>query len=76
MTLRRNHHLCISEVCHDVIHPPQRFRFAPVFGGEASRIDVTKTWTREQAAEIEKDTDELGVIVFHDQHRTKETQIA
>jgi alpha-ketoglutarate-dependent 2,4-dichlorophenoxyacetate dioxygenase len=48
----------------------------PFFGGEASGIDITKPLTREQAAEIEKGMDEFGVMVFHGQHFTDETQMA
>ena len=48
----------------------------PFFGGEASCIDITKPLTREQAAEIEKGMDEFGVLVFHDQRFTDETQMA
>src|SRR3954451_23771388 len=48
----------------------------PFFGGEASGIDITKPLTKEQAAEIEKGMDEFGVMVFHDQHLTDETQMA
>jgi alpha-ketoglutarate-dependent 2,4-dichlorophenoxyacetate dioxygenase len=47
----------------------------PFFGGEASGIDITKPLTREQAAEIERGMDEFGVMVFHDQHFTDETQM-
>jgi alpha-ketoglutarate-dependent 2,4-dichlorophenoxyacetate dioxygenase len=48
----------------------------PFFGGEASGIDITKPLSREQAAEIEKGMDEFGVMVFHDQRFTDETQMA
>ena len=48
----------------------------PFFGGVASGIDITRPLTREQAAEIEKGMDEFGVMVFHDQHFTDETQMA
>src|ERR1700727_880115 len=48
----------------------------PFFGGEASGIDITKPLTREQAAEIERSMDEFGVMVFHDQRFTDETQMA
>src|ERR1700685_1975305 len=48
----------------------------PFFGGEASGIDITRPLTRDQAAEIEKGMDEFGVMVFHDQRLTDETQIA
>ena len=48
----------------------------PFFGGEVSGIDITKPLTREQAAEIEKGMDTFGVLVFHDQKLTDETQMA
>ncbi len=48
----------------------------PFFGGVASGIDITKPLTKEQAAEIEKGMDEFGVMVFHDQRLTDETQMA
>jgi alpha-ketoglutarate-dependent 2,4-dichlorophenoxyacetate dioxygenase len=48
----------------------------PFFGGEASGIDITKPLTKEQAFEIEKGMDEFGVMVFHDQRFTDETQMA
>ncbi len=48
----------------------------PFFGGEAAGIDITKPLTREQAAQIEKGMDAFGVMVFHDQHLTDETQMA
>ena len=48
----------------------------PFFGGVASGIDITKPLTREQAAEIEKGMDAFGVMVFHGQHLTDETQMA
>jgi alpha-ketoglutarate-dependent 2,4-dichlorophenoxyacetate dioxygenase len=47
----------------------------PFFGGVASGIDITQPLTREQAAEIEKGMDQFGVVVFHDQHLTDETQM-
>jgi alpha-ketoglutarate-dependent 2,4-dichlorophenoxyacetate dioxygenase len=48
----------------------------PFFGGVASGIDITQPLTREQAAEIEKGMDQFGVMVFHDQRLTDETQMA
>ena len=39
-------------------------------------IDITQPLTREQAAEIEKGMDQFGVMVFHDQRLTDETQMA
>jgi alpha-ketoglutarate-dependent 2,4-dichlorophenoxyacetate dioxygenase len=47
----------------------------PFFGGVASGVDITQPLTREQAAEIEKGMDQFGVVVFHDQHLTDETQM-
>jgi alpha-ketoglutarate-dependent 2,4-dichlorophenoxyacetate dioxygenase len=47
----------------------------PFFGGVASGVDITQPLTREQAAEIEKGMDQFGVMVFHDQHLTDETQM-
>jgi alpha-ketoglutarate-dependent 2,4-dichlorophenoxyacetate dioxygenase len=48
----------------------------PFFGGVASGIDITQPLSREQAAEIEKGMDQFGVMVFHDQRLTDETQMA
>ncbi|HEX3994524.1 MAG TPA: TauD/TfdA family dioxygenase [Acetobacteraceae bacterium] len=48
----------------------------PFFGGVASGIDITQPLTREQAAEIEKGMDQFGVMVFHGQRLTDETQMA
>jgi alpha-ketoglutarate-dependent 2,4-dichlorophenoxyacetate dioxygenase len=48
----------------------------PFFGGVASGIDITQPLTRDQAAEIEKGMDEFGVMVFHDQRLSDETQMA
>src|SRR3984957_5180656 len=48
----------------------------PFFGGVASGIDITKPLSREQAAAIEKGMDEFGVLVFHDQRSSDETQMA
>jgi alpha-ketoglutarate-dependent 2,4-dichlorophenoxyacetate dioxygenase len=48
----------------------------PFFAGVASGLDITQPLTREQAAEIEKGMDQFGVLVFHDQHFTDETQMA
>jgi alpha-ketoglutarate-dependent 2,4-dichlorophenoxyacetate dioxygenase len=48
----------------------------PFFGGVGSGIDITQPLSREQAAEIEKGMDEFGVMVFHDQRFTDETQMA
>ena len=48
----------------------------PFFAGVASGLDITRKLTRDQAAEIEKGMDQFGVLVFHDQRFTDETQIA
>jgi alpha-ketoglutarate-dependent 2,4-dichlorophenoxyacetate dioxygenase len=48
----------------------------PFFGGVASGIDITRPLTRDEAAEIERGMDHFGVMVFHDQHFTDETQMA
>jgi alpha-ketoglutarate-dependent 2,4-dichlorophenoxyacetate dioxygenase len=48
----------------------------PFFGGEVSGIDITVPLTPEQATAIEKGMDEFGVLVFHDQRFTDETQMA
>ena len=47
----------------------------PFFGGVASGIDITRPITRDQAAEIEKGMDQFGVMVFHDQRFTDDSQI-
>ncbi|MGE0224239.1 MAG: TauD/TfdA dioxygenase family protein [Acetobacteraceae bacterium] len=48
----------------------------PFFAGVASGLDITKPLTPEQAAEIEKGMDHYGVLVWHDQRFTDETQMA
>ncbi len=48
----------------------------PFFGGEVSGIDITQPLTKDQAGEIEKGMDEFGVLVFHGQRFTDETQMA
>jgi len=48
----------------------------PFFAGVASGIDITRPLTPEQAAEIERGMDAFGVLVFHDQRFTDETQMA
>ncbi len=47
----------------------------PFFGGVASGVDITQPLTADQAAAIEKGMDEFGVLVFHDQKLTDETQM-
>lgn len=48
----------------------------PFFAGVASGIDITRPLTMEQATAIEKGMDAFGVLVFHDQRFTDETQMA
>ena len=48
----------------------------PFFAGEVSGIDITRPLSREQADAIERGMDQYGVLVFHDQHFTDETQLA
>ena len=48
----------------------------PFFAGEVSGVDITQPLTTEQAAAIEAGMDRYGVLVFHDQRLTDETQMA
>jgi len=48
----------------------------PFFAGEGSGIDITRPLSREQADAIDKGMNQYGVLVFHDQHFTDETQLA
>ena len=48
----------------------------PFFAGEVSGIDITQHLSHEDAAAISAGMDEFGVLVFHDQHFTDETQLA
>ena len=48
----------------------------PFFAGEVAGIDLTHPLTRQQAAAIEAGMDQYGVLVFHDQRFTDETQLA
>jgi alpha-ketoglutarate-dependent 2,4-dichlorophenoxyacetate dioxygenase len=48
----------------------------PFFGGEVSGVDLTRPLSREQAAAIEAGMDQYGVLVFHDQRFTDDTQLA
>ena len=48
----------------------------PFFAGEVSGVDITRPLTREQAGAIDKGMDDFGVLVFHDQRLTDETQLA
>src|SRR6185437_4468635 len=48
----------------------------PFFAGEVSGIDITKPLTAEQAQAISAGMDAFGVLVFHGQHFTDDTQLA
>jgi alpha-ketoglutarate-dependent 2,4-dichlorophenoxyacetate dioxygenase len=48
----------------------------PFFGGEASGLDLTRPISAADAAAIERAMDEFGVLVWHDQPFTDETQLA
>jgi alpha-ketoglutarate-dependent 2,4-dichlorophenoxyacetate dioxygenase len=48
----------------------------PFFAGEASGIDITRPLTPEQAQAIAAGMDRFGVLVFHGQNFTDETQLA
>ena len=48
----------------------------PFFAGEVSGVDITKPLTASEAAQIEKGMDDYGVLVFHDQKLTDDTQMA
>ncbi|MGE0222650.1 MAG: TauD/TfdA dioxygenase family protein [Acetobacteraceae bacterium] len=48
----------------------------PFFAGEVSGIDITRPLTPDQAAAIDAGMDQYGVLVFHDQRFTDETQLA
>ena len=47
----------------------------PFFAGEVSGIDITCPLTGAEAAAIEAGMDHYGVLVFHGQHLTDETQM-
>ncbi|HEY1933031.1 MAG TPA: TauD/TfdA family dioxygenase [Acetobacteraceae bacterium] len=46
------------------------------FAGEVSGIDITRPLAASEAAAIAAGMDEFGVLVFHDQHFTDDTQLA
>jgi len=46
------------------------------FAGEVSGIDITRPLSPEQARAIAAGMDTFGVLVFHDQHFTDDTQLA
>ena len=48
----------------------------PFFGGEVSGIDITRPLSPEQARAISAGMDRFGLLVFHDQHFTDQTQLA
>jgi len=48
----------------------------PFFAGEVSGIDITQPLSREAVAAIAAGMDEFGVLVFHGQHFTDDTQLA
>ena len=48
----------------------------PFFAGVVSGIDITKPLTQSEAQQIEAGMDQDGVLVFHDQPFTDETQMA
>ena len=48
----------------------------PLFAGVVSGIDITKPLTASEAQQIERGMDEFGVLVFHGQAFTDETQMA
>jgi alpha-ketoglutarate-dependent 2,4-dichlorophenoxyacetate dioxygenase len=48
----------------------------PFFAGEVSGIDITQPLSHADAAAISAGMDQYGVLVFHDQHLTDETQLA
>src|SRR5580658_8986533 len=48
----------------------------PFFAGEVAGIDITRTLSPSDVAAISKGMDEFGVMVFHDQRFTDETQMA
>ena len=46
------------------------------FAGEVSGIDLTRPLTPDQVRAIDDGMDQYGVLMFHDQHFTDETQMA
>ena len=48
----------------------------PFFAGVVSGIDITRPLTASEAQQIEKGMDRFGVLVFHGQALTDETQMA
>ncbi|HTI79391.1 MAG TPA: TauD/TfdA family dioxygenase [Acetobacteraceae bacterium] len=48
----------------------------PFFAGDVSGVDITRPLSHAEAAAISAGMDQYGVLVFHDQHFTDETQLA
>jgi alpha-ketoglutarate-dependent 2,4-dichlorophenoxyacetate dioxygenase len=48
----------------------------PVFVGEVSGVDITRSLSRDEVAQIEAGMDRHAVLVFHDQALTDEQQMA
>ncbi len=48
----------------------------PFFAGEVSGVDITQSLSHADAAAISAGMDQYGVLVFHDQRFTDETQLA
>ncbi|MEJ0015551.1 MAG: TauD/TfdA family dioxygenase [Acetobacteraceae bacterium] len=48
----------------------------PFFAGEVSGIDITRPLSPSEADALSAGMDQYGVLVFHDQHFTDETQLA
>ena len=48
----------------------------PFFAGEVSGVDITQPLSHADAAAISAGMDQYGVLVFHDQHFSDETQLA
>ena len=48
----------------------------PFFAGEVSGVDITQPLSPADAEAISAGMDHYGVLVFHDQHFTDETQLA
>jgi alpha-ketoglutarate-dependent 2,4-dichlorophenoxyacetate dioxygenase len=48
----------------------------PFFAGAVSGVDITQPLSHEDAAAISAGMDHYGVLVFHDQHFTDDSQLA
>ena len=62
----------ILPITIEAIDPVSR----PFFAGRVSGVDITKPISAEEAAEIGKGMDQYGVLVFHGQPFTDDTQMA